>query len=97
MGRQGEGEANDGSGGMTYRQLPEWAPPLVERIRNTIIKKPGDVDCEAVLQAVLDGLGDAEVPMTATYFAGQLCPAKDVVMIYRIFVRSLAEELRDPE
>ena len=80
---------------MTNRQLPDWTLPLVDRIRNAIIEKPGDVDCTAVLQAVLDGLGDGEVPKTATDFAGQICPAKDVVMIYRIVVRSLAEELRD--
>ena len=80
---------------MTNKQLPEWALPLVDRIRNAVIEKPGDVDCTVVLQAVLDGLGDAEVPRTTTDFAGQLCPAKDVVMIYRILIRSLAEELRD--
>ena len=80
---------------MTDRQLPEWALPLVDRIRNAVIEKPGDVDCTAVLQAVLDGLGEVEIPRTATDFASQVCLTKDLVMTYRIIIHCLAEELRD--
>jgi hypothetical protein len=80
---------------MTDRQLPEWALPLVDGIRNAVIETPGDVDCVAVLQAVLDGLGDAEIPRTAADFAGQVGLTKDLVMTYRIIIHCLAEELRD--
>ena len=84
-------------------KLPEWALPLVDRIRNAVIERPGDVDCTTVLQAVLDGLGDVEVPETATDFAGRIFTPqglgvfspRELGKVYRTILRSMAEELRD--
>lgn len=88
---------------------PEWALPLIERIRNAIIEKPGDVDCKEVLLAVLDGQGSIDLPAGFEFGAGTDLEIKGDIpvfiksitlgrqpseSIYRAINCALAKELR---
>jgi hypothetical protein len=72
----------------------------VNRCRNAIIEKPGDIDCVSVVAAVLDGMKDIELPQRALEAAEKalVWQGNGLAGIYEpefhATISSLAEELR---